>query len=179
MNYWLFFIGATEILLALTIGVFLIYLGFQLLSRVVKDLEVLESLKSHNISVSIVIGTIIISIIFIVRGAIDPAVTVFTMIFKNPKAEISVFLTGFLIIILQILLSALIAFAGIFIAMKFFMWLTKDLQEIEEIRKNNIAVGIVLAVVIFSIALILEPGIKTLLQSFIPLPSVNFREISQ
>lgn len=179
MNYWLFFIGAIEIILALTVGVFLIYFGFQLLSKVVRDLEVIESLKTNNISVSIVIGTIILSIVYVVRGAIDPAVAVFTMLFRNTRTDILTVISHFLLILLQILITAVTAFAGIYIAMKFFMWLTKDLQEIEEIRKNNIAVGIVLAVVIFSIALLLEPGIQTLLQSLIPLPSINFREISQ
>ncbi len=177
MNFWVFFIGVAEILIALTIGVFIIYLSFQILSKLVRDFAVIDKLRNNNISVAIVIGTIILSVIYIVRSAINPAVTVLTMLFKNPKADYSTFFSGFLIILIQIIVSAVTGFAGIYIALRLYMWLTKDLHEMEEIRNNNIAVGIVLAFVIFAVALLLEPGINTLLQSMIPLPSVNFREI--
>jgi len=143
----------------------------------VKDFGVIEKLKENNTSVAIVMGTIILSVIYIVRSAINPAVTVFSMTFKHPGNDPLTFFTNFLIIFIQIIVSAVTGFAGIYIALRLYMWLTKDLHEMEEIKNNNIAVGVVLAFVIFAVALLLEPGINTLLQSLIPLPSVNYRQI--
>jgi uncharacterized membrane protein YjfL (UPF0719 family) len=57
------------------------------------------------------------------------------------------------------------------------MKLTKDLDELKEIKANNIAVSIYLSVIIIAIAMILEPGIRTVLDALIPFPPVSFIDI--
>ena len=57
------------------------------------------------------------------------------------------------------------------------MWLTKDLDELKEIKENNIAVGLLLGIIIVSMALLLEPGIVTVLDSLIPFPQVSLIDI--
>ncbi len=61
--------------------------------------------------------------------------------------------------------------------MYFFMWLTKDLDELAEIKNNNIAVSLLLGIIIISIALLLQPGITTILDSLIPYPPVSIIDI--
>ena len=77
----------------------------------------------------------------------------------------------------HILLGGIIAFTTIYIGLQIFIWLTKDLDELNEIKENNIAVGILLGIIIVSIALLLQPGIVTVLDSLIPFPSVSLIDI--
>ena len=58
-----------------------------------------------------------------------------------------------------------------------FMKLTKDLNELLEIKKNNTAVSILLSVILVSLALLLQPGIVALLDALIPFPSVSLIDI--
>ena len=48
------------------------------------------------------------------------------------------------------------------------------ITELKEIKENNIAVSIFLSVIIIAIALLLEPGLRTLLDALIPFPPVSF-----
>ena len=57
------------------------------------------------------------------------------------------------------------------------MRLTKDLDELKEIKENNIAVSIYLSIIIIALALLLEPGIRTILDALIPFPPVSFIDI--
>ena len=53
----------------------------------------------------------------------------------------------------------------------------RDIDEFKEIKGNNIAVSIFLSVIIIAIALLLEPGLRTLLDALIPFPPVSFIDI--
>ena len=77
----------------------------------------------------------------------------------------------------HIILAGIIAFGSIYLALKIFMRLTKDLDELKEIKENNIAVSIFLSVIIISIALLLEPGLQTILNALIPFPPVSFIDV--
>lgn len=177
MDIVLFVTGIVQISISLMFGVLFIYAAFRVFHKIIRDIDDIKELARNNIAVSILNASVIFSIILIVRSSIDPAVTIFANNLRSPASGFIDYTTTALLMLAQIILSGIIAFVSIFIALKFFMWLTKDLNEIDEIRKNNIAVSIVMAVVIISIALLLEPGIKTLLESLIPFPKASFLDI--
>jgi uncharacterized membrane protein YjfL (UPF0719 family) len=77
----------------------------------------------------------------------------------------------------HIILGGIIAFTAIYFALQIFIWLTKDLDELKEIKESNTAVGILLGIIIVSIALLLQPGIVTVLDSLIPFPNVSLIDI--
>ena len=89
----------------------------------------------------------------------------------------STYLESAFIMLGHIVLGGIIGFTTIYVALQIFMWLTKDLDELKEIKENNIAVGILLGIIIVSIALLLEPGIVTVLDSLIPFPPVSMIDI--
>jgi uncharacterized membrane protein YjfL (UPF0719 family) len=77
----------------------------------------------------------------------------------------------------HIILGGIIAFIAIYTALLIFIKLTKDLDELKEIKNNNTAVGILLGIIIVSMALLLEPGIDTILNSLIPYPPISLINI--
>ena len=77
----------------------------------------------------------------------------------------------------HILLGGIIAFSAIYIALQIFIKLTADLDELKEIKENNTAVGILLGIIIVSMALLLQPGVDTILNSLIPFPPVSLIDI--
>ena len=113
----------------------------------------------------------------IVKKSIDSSITIFANTLRNPEAGFSTYLESAFIMLGHIVLGGIIGFTTIYIALQIFMWLTKDLDELKEIKENNIAVGLLLGIIIVSIALLLEPGIVTVLDSLIPFPPVSLIDV--
>jgi uncharacterized membrane protein YjfL (UPF0719 family) len=77
----------------------------------------------------------------------------------------------------HIILAGIVALGAIYLGLHVFMRLTKDLDELKEIKENNIAVSIYLSVIIIALALLLEPGIRTILDALIPFPPVSMIDV--
>ena len=177
MDLILFITGLVQIALSLVIGVLFIYAASRVFRKMIKGINETEELKNNNIAVAILNSAIIIALILVVSNSIESAITIFGNTLRNPDAVISTYLQTVLIMLLHIIIAGLVAFSAIYIAMYFFMWLTKDLDELAEIKNNNIAVSLLLGIIIISIALLLQPGITTILDSLIPYPPVSLIDI--
>jgi hypothetical protein len=77
------------------------------------------------------------------------------------------------IMISHFILAAVISFIVLWIAIQLFIHLTRSIYEFSEIKKNNVAVGIFLAVFIISMSLIMKPGVGRLLKGIVPFPRVS------
>jgi len=112
-----------------------------------------------------------------VKNAIEPAITVFSLALKNSDATLASFFQMAGIMLIQIIVAGIIAYISIYLAINLYTHLTKDIDELGEIKNNNIAVSIVLGVVIISISLIMQQGIKSILDAIIPFPTVSIKDI--
>ncbi len=177
MDLILFITGLVQLALSLLIGVLFIYAASRAFQKMLKGINDTEELKNNNIAVAILNSAIIIALILVVSSSIESAITIFGNTLRNPDAVISTYLQTALIMLLHIIIAGLVAFSAIYFAMHFFMWLTKDLDELAEIKNNNVAVSLLLGIIIISIALLLQPGITTILDSLIPYPPVSLIDI--
>jgi uncharacterized membrane protein YjfL (UPF0719 family) len=177
MNLILFITGIVQIALSLIIAIFLIYFTSKVFRKLITDINETEELRNNNISVAILNGSIILALILVIKKSIDSSITIFGNTLRNPDAVLSTYLDSALIMLGHIVLGGVIAFTTIYISLRIFMWLTRDLDELKEIKENNIAVGVLLGIIIVSIALLLQPGIVTVLDSLIPFPQVSLIDI--
>jgi uncharacterized membrane protein YjfL (UPF0719 family) len=177
MDLILFITGLVQVALSLLIGVLFIYAASKVFRKMIKGINENDELKNNNIAVAILNSAIIIALILVVSNSIESAITIFGNTLRNPDAIFSTYVRTALIMLLHIIIAGIVAFSSIYIAMHFFMWLTKDLDELAEIKKNNIAVSLLLGIIIISIALLLQPGITTILDSLIPYPPVSLIDI--
>ena len=177
MDLILFITGLVQIALSLLIGVLFIYAASRVFRKMIKGINETDELKNNNIAVAILNSAIIIALILVVSSSIESAITIFGNTLRNPDAIVATYLRTAIIMLLHIIIAGLVAFSAIYIAMQFFMWLTKDLDELAEIKNNNIAVSLLLGIIIISIALLLQPGITTILDSLIPYPPVSLIDI--
>ena len=169
--------GILQLFLSLFIGIIFIYAGFRFFHKKIKSINEIEELKKNNIAVAILNASIILALVIMVKNAIEPAITLLSMALRNPEATLISFLQTAGIMLVQIILAGFIAYVSIYLAISLYTHLTKDLDELGEIKKNNIAVSIVLGVVIISISLLMQQGIKSILDALIPFPSVSLKDI--
>jgi len=71
----------------------------------------------------------------------------------------------------SIAVALVMSLAAIWLALRIFLRLTREIDELAEIRANNVAVAFVLGCVIVVIGLFLGHGIQSLLAAIIPMPS--------
>lgn len=176
MDLSLLLAGTIQLLLSLVIAIVFIYSGFRFFHKRIKSINEIEELKKNNIAVAILNASIILALVIMVKNAIEPAITVFSMTLRNPTATINSFLQMAGIMLVQIIVAGIIAYIAIYIAINLYMHLTKDIDELAEIKNNNIAVSIVLGIVIISISLIMQQGIKSILDALIPFPSISLKD---
>lgn len=177
MDLSLLIAGILQLILSLVIGLAFIYAGFRFFHNRIKDIDEISELKKNNIAVAILNGSIILSLVIMVKNAIEPAITTFTLTLRNPDSSLTSFLQTAAIMLIQIIVAGVLAFLAIYIALNLYTFLTRDLDEIDEIKKNNIAVSIVLGVVIISISLLMQQGIKSILDALIPFPAISLKDI--
>ena len=177
MDLILLITGIVQLFLSLLIAVTLVYLASKIFRKLISGINETEELKRNNVAVAILNGSIILALILVVKKSIESAVTVFGNTLRNPDTGFSNYLESGLIMIGHILLGGIIAFTSIYFALQIFIRLTDDLNELKEIKENNTAVGILLGLIIISIALLLQPGLDTILNSLIPFPQVSLIDI--
>ncbi len=177
MDFILLLTGLVQVVLSLIIAVALVYISSKIFRRLITGINESDELKNNNVAVAILNGSIILALILVVKKSIESAITIFSNTLRNPDAVLTSYFQSALIMIGHIILGGMIAFTTIYTALQIFMWLTKDLDELKEIKGNNIAVGILLGIIIVSMALLLQPGVDTILNSLIPFPPVSLIDI--
>jgi len=177
MDLILLITGIVQIFLSLLIAVTLVYLSSKIFRKMISGINETEELKKNNVAVAILNGSIVLALILVVKKSIESAITIFGNILRNPDAVLSSYIQSALIMLGHILLGGIIAFTSIYVALQIFIWLTKDLDELKEIKENNTAVGILLGIIIVSMALLLQQGVDTVLNSLIPFPQVSLIDI--
>lgn len=177
MDLILLITGIVQLFLSLIISVSLVYLASRIFRKLISGINETEELKKNNVAVGILNGSIILALILVVKKSIESAITIFGNTLRNPDTVFSNYIESGLIMIGHILLGGIIAFTAIYFALQIFIRLTDDLNELKEIKENNTAVGILLGLIIVSIALLLQPGLDTILNSLIPFPPVSLIDI--
>ncbi|MGE5379259.1 MAG: DUF350 domain-containing protein [Candidatus Saccharibacteria bacterium] len=74
-------------------------------------------------------------------------------------------IVGIVAAIIQLVVGLALAMGSVYIGLKLFDRMTKGIDEWKEILKGNVAVGILMAAVIFSIANVVQSGVGSLLSN--------------
>ena len=177
MDFILLVTGVLQILLSLFIGIVFIYSASKIFQKFTHGIDDTEELKKNNIAVAIINSALVIALILIVRSSIESSITIFSNTLRNPEAVFLSYIKTALLMFGHIVLAGIVALGSIYIGLHIFIRLTKDLNELKEIKENNIAVSIYLSIIIIALALLLEPGIRTVLDALIPFPPVSFIDV--
>ena len=177
MDIILLITGIVQVVLSLIIAVTLVYLASKIFRKLISGINETEELKKNNVAVAILNGSIVLALILVVKKSIESSVTIFANTLRNPDSVLSSYFQSALIMLGHIILGGIIAFTAIYLALQIFISLTEDLDELKEIKESNTAVGILLGIIIVSIALLLQPGVDTILNSLIPFPEVSLIDI--
>ena len=169
MNTNLLFISLFQIGAGLVLGTTLLFVAFKLMSSWLKKSHKIDT---HNTSTGLLIGSVLFSVGYFITSIVEPLITTFRMLMKN-YANIGIVIgIGCLYMLGYFLLSFVFSFIVVVVSFFLFTLFTRDIDEISEIKNNNIGIAIIIAVVIVAMAIIVGNGFTLLTESIIPFPAL-------
>jgi hypothetical protein len=168
MNTKILSLGIIELFLALTVGIVILWLTYELLKKIVAPKM---EIKPDNTAFAIFCGAILLSVGLIVSESITPAMNAYRVEVQQ-SASIQLSVLNFLRILgLYLLIGLLVAALINFISIWLYNFLTKDVDELTEIRNGNIAAAIITAVIILVITLLAKNSLAIIFESLIQYPT--------
>lgn len=157
--------GAIELLLSVLTGLFIFIISFKIFSLLTRDIDEIKELKKNNIAVAILTAVFILGIMLLVKSAIEPSLDTLKSVLNHDKIKFTIILIAILRIIFIYTVSALLSFLVLWFSIRFFMILTKNIDEMKLIKNNNVSVALLIAALILSVTIVLNHPIKTILNS--------------
>jgi uncharacterized membrane protein YjfL (UPF0719 family) len=159
--------GLLAYALAVGTAVVLVFVMYRVNTALTRGIDEQKLLLSGHRSVAICLGAVIVCQAVLLRHAVFPIMAVVRDLFLAPvswRAALWVFAQSTLFFVV----IAGLALASVALGAYLFARMTGDLPEHEEILKDNVAVAIFFACVLFAITALVNEGLEDLSRSLIP-----------
>jgi len=154
MDIVLIGLAFVRLVLAIVFAVVALYIASYVLGGLTKDLDEWAEIGKGNVAVAVYMAGIFISVATIVApGVIGLFVTL----------DIVGIAVGFI----QLILALALAMAAQYIGLSVLGKLTKGVKEWEELKRGNVAVGLMMAAVVIAIAAVVSQGVSSLLTALL------------
>lgn len=168
MDFRILFFATYETLLSIIFGLITIGVVTKILDKMFIHNDSRHALKDGNLAVGIVSGTIVLCALLLIHPSILPSIHALKVMLADQEAfQISMFLISFCYFLvfysITTILSILVLFAGIFIYFK----ATRHVDEVAEIKNNNLAVAAMLSLVILGLTLFIKPSVERFVSSLV------------
>lgn len=167
MNSKLTLLALIEILSALSLGVAIMAATYLLLKYLGKKRY---DINHTNQAFGIFMASVLFSVGYLVSGVIQPLLSLFRIL--STRESLSTLLISFIGYGgIYILTAYVVAILVCLLGMLIYNYLT-PIDEIQELKNNNIAVALVVGSIIVTLSLMTRGGVELLIESFIPYPQM-------
>ena len=141
-----------RLVLAIIFAIAGLYIASWVLGKVTKEIDEWEEIRKGNHAVAIYMAGIFISVAIIVGPGIIG-------LFRTLDA-VGIVL-GFVQLVLALILAVIMQYVGLSVLGR----LTKEVEEWKELKKGNVAIGIVMASIVIAISTIVAQGVESIVQA--------------
>ena len=145
-------LGFAQLTIAIILSAIAAFLSFYLFQWFTRDLDEWEELRQGNPAVGVVLGAIIVAVALMLR----PALAVDTALWDVGS---QVYVRILLAEALQLAVGLVLAVLALGLALLIFAGLTRGIDEIEELKKGNFAVGGLLAGVVLGVGMMVSQAV--------------------
>jgi len=164
-------LGAAFFLFAFAVSISTIYICFNVVMKITKYDDI-SLIKKNNVAASLVISSSFVSMAIMVKNALYPINAAFQEYWLIAEKSFMQFFFLFGKSMGYLLLTFTLSMVSISSALIVFQKLTKDIDEEDEITRDNIAVGLMLAGVLIAFAILIESGISDFVNALIPVRDI-------
>ncbi|WP_424962578.1 DUF350 domain-containing protein [Ekhidna sp.] len=167
MNPNLAILALIEIVSAITIGIFILALTYKIVQWVGRKYY---DIKDYNLSYSIFVSAIIISVGIMLSGIVQPLISSFRLLNQSSNSFMLAFeyiSIGAVYIAIAYAATILIGLISTFLYSKL-----TPISEFEEIRNNNVGVSLIISSILITLTLLTKNGVILLIESIVPYPEL-------
>lgn len=145
-------LGLAQLAIAVILSAIAAYLAFYLFQWFTRRLDEWEELRQGNPAVGIVLGAIMVSVAIVLR----PALAVDANLWDAGR---NLYVRVLLVEALQLAVGLVLAVITLVLALYLFSVLTRGIDEVEELKKGNLAIAGLLAGVTVAVGLLISQAI--------------------
>ncbi len=149
-------LSLSQLALSIVLSALAAYLAFYLFQAFTRRLNGWQGLQQGNLAIGIVLGAAIVSTAIVLRPALSLSIT-------GWDAGTALPWKAFLTQAIQLAVGLVLAVTTLALALLIFGALTRDLDEIEELRKSNLAVAVLLAGVLVGVGIMVSQAMAQLM----------------
>jgi hypothetical protein len=166
------FLSLFEFLLTILMAVAVVFINYRLAIRTNRDYDAEQQIRDRNMGVAILMAACLVSAGLIVKNGIFPVVSMVRLALTTDGFYLSaVQVAG--IALVQLLLVFAAAIFSISFSLRLFGKLTRRVHEGRELAVGNPAVGVLLAAVVFVVALFVSDSMSSITRALVPQPSLG------
>ena len=168
MNWQLFFYASYELIISIIFGLISIFIILKLFNIIFLKLDLNKALKDNNIAVGILEGSIVVGMLLLIQSSVLPSVnTLRMMVMGMNQIRLIFILISFAYFLLFYVIAIVVSVLILMVTTKIYTVVTTKIDEIKEIKGNNIAVSIILSLVLPGMVIFIQPALQNLLSSVI------------
>lgn len=149
------FLSVVQLIVAVLLAAVAAYLGVFIFEKATRGLDEWEELRKGNVAVGLVLGAVIVGVAIILR----PTMSV-SIIAGQADMGSAYPYYALLIEAVQILVGLILAVASISISLYIFAVLTRDIDELEELKKGNVSMALLLTGVIVAVSFLVTTAVE-------------------
>ena len=143
-----------QIFVGMLFAILSVYLGLRFFDKMTEGIDEIRELKKGNVAVAIILAALMLSIGTIIQQGVNQFDNV---LLKG--VSLPLFIIAFVMAMFQLAVVILIAVMVIYVAIRVLDSMTVGINELEEIKKGNVAVALVVAAVIYLVSFVVAGAI--------------------
>jgi len=165
--------GLLEFFVTILISFILIFVSYRLFLVLTPRFDEERQLRKKNTSVGILLGSVILGEAIVVKQAVYPVMAVIQIFVLGQERGVANFFKMIGLSVGYVLLAGILAIVCILFSFWLFNRLTPRIDQYEEIKNNNLAVALFMALFVIAICLLISQGVSGLTKALIPFPEVG------
>ncbi len=160
-------ISIVQLALSVILSALATYLGIWLFERATRDVDEWKAIAEDNRAVGLTLAAVVVGLAIILQPAVAGALPTGTGRFTPDVSTALLPLLALVLMLARALLGLILGAAAILFAIWLFFRLTRDLDELAELARGNVAVATMLSGVIIAIALLVSPVVTDITNSLL------------
>ena len=143
-----------QLVVGLVLAMGSVYLGLKMFDKLTEGTDEMAELKKGNVAIAVLLGAIIFSIANVVEGGVSNLTQTIV-----PGLGMMQIVAAVVIGVVNLVISVVLAILSIYIAINVLDKITVGIDEFRELRRGNVAVAIVMAMVLFAVSFVIKGAV--------------------
>lgn len=172
MNTSLFLVGLSKAAFGIIVGAVGIFIAARALHRLIGSGSTDEHTREGNLAIGVLKAGSLIALGILCQHSVTATFAAMDLMYSGQSLTLGAVGSLALYALLHLGVSIIVSATVLALGSWLFASLTRDVDEMKEIRAGNVAPALVLAAVMVVLALLTAPGLQTTLDGLLPIPEL-------